>query len=294
VTGWRERVRIGDHEADLERALDRIRPAAEAVGATQFEVLTAAAFAEFREQGVEVAAVEAGLGGRLDATNVLHSKVVVLTNVGIEHTEWLGTTREAIAAEKLAVVRPDAPVILGEAEWEPLARENGAGEVLVVTGGNLELARAAVETYLGREIDPQPAAAVSLPGRLEVVGDEIRDGAHTPEAVRYIAPRLPQLGSIVVSILEDKDVDGVLRELAALCDTLVATTSSNPRALPATALAARARPLFAHVEVVEPPAEAVAHARELGRPVLVTGSLYLLSDLVQSTARVPWVAPPTS
>jgi len=313
VTGWRERVRIGDVEADLERALERVRPDAEAVGATQFEVLTAAAFAEFREHGVEAAAVEAGLGGRLDATNVLPSRVVVLTNVGLEHTEWLGTTREAIAAEKLAVVRPGAPVVLGEGEWEPLARRNGAGEVMVVTGGNLELAQAAVEAYLGREVDPEPAAAVSLPGRLEVAGDEIRDGAHTPEAVRYIAPRLPQLGSIVVSLLEDKDVDGVLGELAPLCDTLVATTSSNPRALPADELAARARPLFGHVEAVEPPAGAVARARELGRPVLVTGSLYLLSDLhatrspeatsaVQvkgpegpvTARRVPWVAPPTS
>jgi dihydrofolate synthase/folylpolyglutamate synthase len=293
VTGWRERVRIGDREADLAAALDRVRSDAEAVGATQFEVLTAAAFSEFRETGVEVAAVEAGLGGRLDATNVLPSKVVVLTNVGLEHTEWLGTTREAIAAEKLAVVRPGAPVILGEGEWAALARHNGAGDVIVADGGNLELAQAAVEAYLGREVDPEPAAAVSLPGRLEVVGDEIRDGAHTPEAVRYIGPRLPQLGSIVVSILEDKDVDGVLHELAVLCDTLVATSSTNPRALPASALAARARPLFPHVEEVEPAGDAVARARELGRPVLITGSLYLLADLAEARG-VPWVAPPTS
>lgn len=293
VTGWRERVRVGDREADLERALERVRPDAEAVEATQFEVLTAAAFAEFRERGVEAAAVEAGLGGRLDATNVLASRVVVLTNVGLEHTEWLGTTRAAIAAEKLAVVRPGAPVILGEGEWEPLARRNGAGAVVVVSGGSLGLAQAAVEAYLGREVDPRPAEAVSLPGRLEVVGDEIRDGAHTPEAVRYIASRLPQLGSIVVSVLEDKDVSGILRELAALCNTVVVTASSSPRALPARLLAARAGPLFEHVEVVEPPADAVVRAHELGRPVLVTGSLYLLAELARSEG-VPWVAPPTS
>lgn len=293
VTGWRERVRVGDREADLERALERVRADAETAGATQFEVLTAAAFAEFRATGVAAAAVEAGLGGRLDATNVLSSKVVVLTNVGLEHTEWLGTTRDAIAAEKLAVVQPGVPVILGEPEWEPLARRNGAGEVIVAAGGNLELARSAVEAYLGRDVDPEPAAAVSLPGRLEVVGDEIRDGAHTPEAVRYIAPRLPPLGSIVASMLEDKDVEGVLGELAPLCDTLVATASSSPRALPAATLADRARPLFKRVESVEEPAGAVARARELGRPVLVTGSLYLLADLAQARG-VPWVAPPTS
>ena len=65
VTGWAERIRVGGEEADFERALARVRPAAERLGATQFEALTAAALAEFAAAGVDVAVVEAGLGGRL-------------------------------------------------------------------------------------------------------------------------------------------------------------------------------------------------------------------------------------
>ena len=122
VLGWEERIRIGAEPVDFEAALGRIRPAAEAIGATQFEALTAAAFAEFAAAAVDVAVVEAGLGGRLDATNVIRAPVVVLTNVALEHTEVLGTTREAIAAEKLAVVSPGAVVVLGEPEWEATAR----------------------------------------------------------------------------------------------------------------------------------------------------------------------------
>jgi dihydrofolate synthase/folylpolyglutamate synthase len=230
----------------------------------------------FAEASVDVAAIEAGLGGRHDATNVLRSPVQVLTNIGLEHTQVLGGTREEIAGEKLAVVQPGATVVLGEAEWEPLARANGATEVTVERGGNLALGGVAASAFLGRHVDP---VQVDLPGRLERRGDEIWDGAHTPEAVRYIAPRLPPIASIVASILADKDVDGTLRELSRLAPILVATSSTNPRALPVEELARMGRAHFPHVEAVRDPANAVERGREFGSPVLVTGSLYLLADL---------------
>jgi len=136
VRSWAERIRVDGREADLEAALGAVRPAAERPAATQFEVLTAAALVAFRTARVEAAAIEAGLGGRHDATNVLDAtRVVVLTNVSLEHTEVLGTTREAIAAEKLAVTRPGCTVVLGEPEWEALAHAAGAGRVLVETSG---------------------------------------------------------------------------------------------------------------------------------------------------------------
>jgi dihydrofolate synthase/folylpolyglutamate synthase len=282
VTGWAERIRVGGTEVDVERALARVRPAAGAIGATQFEALTAAALAEFAEAGVDVAAVEAGLGGRHDATNVLRSPVQVLTNVALEHTDVLGSTREAIAAEKLAVVQPGSTVVLGEAEWTELARRNGASQVVVEAGGNRALGGAAAEAFLGRTVEP---AEVQLPGRLERRGNEIWDGAHTPEAVRHTARWLPPLGSIVASVLSDKDVEGVLTELGRLAPAFVATRSSNPRALPATVLAERARRHFARVEPLDDPREALLRAHALGEPVLVTGSLYLLEDLWRSTAR---------
>jgi dihydrofolate synthase / folylpolyglutamate synthase len=276
VTGWAERIRIGGEEADFARAITGVRPPAEALGATQFEVLTAAALSAFAEAGVEAAAVEAGLGGRYDATNVLRSPVQVLTNVALEHADVLGPTREAIAGEKLAIVQPRATVALGEPEWEGLARANGAAKVIVEVGGNRALGRVAASTFLGRPVD---AAEVELPGRLEFRDREIRDGAHTPEAVRYIAPRLPRIGAIAASVLQDKDVERVLRELARLAPVLVATQSANPRALTAQDLARLARRYFTHVETEADPLRAVTRAHELGSPVLVTGSLYLLADL---------------
>ena len=284
VRGWAERIQVDGEPAELERALARVRP--HAAGATQFEVLTAAAYAEFAEREVDVAVVEAGLGGRHDATNVLAAPVVVLTNIALDHTDVLGETRQAIAAEKLAVVAPGAVVVLGEPEWEPAAREQGAGRVEVLSRSNLGLAVAAAEAYLGRTVDPHAAERIEVPGRLERRGErplELWDGAHNIAGVGYLLARLPtRRYTIVASILADKNVDAMLRALSTVGETLVATRSANARALPADELAARARPHFAQVEAVADPVEAVDRAHGLAGPegaVLVTGSLYLLAEL---------------
>ena len=283
VRGWGERIRVRGAQADFEAAIERVRAEAEPLEATQFEVLTAAALAEFAEAGVDVAVVEAGLGGRHDATNVLRSPVQVLTNVSLEHTEVLGTTREGIAAEKLAVVQPGSVVVIGEPEWEAMARDNGAEQVVLAGQSNLALAMAAAEALLGRPVDGH--VDVQLPGRLERLSEdplEIWDGAHNLAGLGYSLPRLPSARYVVVaSILADKDVDGMLAALSVLGDRLVATSSTNDRALSAADLAQRAAPFFAHVEPIEEPAQALAHARALGEPVLVTGSLYLLADLAK-------------
>lgn len=288
VLGWGERIRVGGEEADLERAVGRVSRAAEDAGATQFEVLTASALAEFAANDVEAAVVEAGLGGRYDATNVLRSPVQVLTNVGLDHTEYLGETRERIAAEKLAVVQPGATVVLGEPEWEGLARINGAAAVVVTARSNIACAVAGAESLLGRPVDASAAQALALPGRLERRGDsplEIWDGAHNPNGVGYVLARLPSQRYVVVcSILADKDSERMLGGLGALGDVLVATRSSSPRSLPADELGRRARRFFPVVEVVEEAPAARARARELAGPdgaVLVTGSLYLLADLTR-------------
>jgi dihydrofolate synthase / folylpolyglutamate synthase len=297
VLGWTERIRVGGDAVDLEAALKRVRAAAEDAGATQFEVLTAAAFVEFAAQEVDVAVVEAGLGGRLDATNVLAAPLVVLTNVGLEHTEVLGETREQIAAEKLAVTRPGATVILGEPEWEAAARSAGAESVVFAGSTNLALALAAAETFLGRPVDPSPAEGLEIPGRVERVSEaplEIWDGAHNLAGVGWLLARLPSRPYVVMaSILEDKDADGMLAALSALGDAFVATASSNPRALAPDDLAARARAFFAQVSIVPEPDRALAFARETAgddRAVLVTGSLYLLANLAsfRPATALPW------
>ena len=156
VSGWHERLQTTSD--GFERAIARVRPAAEELGATQFEILTAAAFADFAAAGVEAAAIEAGLGGRLDATNVIDARVVLLTNVGLEHTDVLGETREEIAREKLAVAAPGTIVVLPDEEFAQLA---SGTEVRI--GG----AREAAAAFLGRDVE---LADASLPGRFELRG----------------------------------------------------------------------------------------------------------------------------
>jgi dihydrofolate synthase/folylpolyglutamate synthase len=279
VRSWEERITVGD----FERAVWRVRPSAERVGATQFEVVVAAAFSELAEVGVDAAVVEAGLGGRLDATNVVDAPVVALTNVTLEHTDILGPTREAIAAEKLAVVTPGAEVVLSEAEWEGLARAQGAAGVTLAGARNDALAEAAATAFLGRPVNAAPARDVHPPGRLEFRGErplEIWDGAHNPAGVDWLLERLPRRRYVVVaSILADKDAAAMLGALARVAERIVATQSTSPRALPASELAAAA-PVPA--DAVDDPARALEYARGLAGPdgaVLVTGSLYLLQDL---------------
>src|SRR5262245_8572222 len=272
VMGWSERIRVNGAEADFEHAVGLVRPVAERLGATQFETVTAAALATFAEAGVDAGVVEAGLGGRLDATNVLRTRVVLLTNVSLEHTEVLGETLDQIAREKLAVAKEGSVVVLPDETYAPLVVGNE-----IRYGG----ARMAAEAFVGHEIAVE--VNVALPGRLEDRGAEIRDGAHNPDGVRYLVERLPAFDfTLVVSILADKDAGKMLEELRRAGSRLVATASSSARALPSAELARLARPHFDYVEAVEPPASAVERAHELGEPVLVTGSLYLLGDLAQA------------
>ena len=283
VSGWGERIHVDGEEADFEAAVARVREVCERHRATQFEALTAAALQAFADAEVDVAVVEAGLGGRLDATNVLDGRVVVLTNVSLEHTDVLGETRKAIAREKLAVAGPGATVVLGEPEWAHLVPGNP-----VVTGG----AREAAEAFLGRAVELVPAAP---PGRLQRLDGEIRDGAHNPAGVAWLVERIEQVAVIVCSVLADKDVDAMLAALASRSTRLVATRSSSPRALPADALAEAAARHFAVVESVPDPVEALARAHQLGEPVLVTGSLYLLADLAAvRRGGLPWLSSATS
>ncbi len=270
IRSFAERIRVDGREVDLEQALGRVRAAAEALHATQFESLSAAAFAAFADAGVDVAVVEAGLGGRHDATNVLRTRVVLLTNVGLEHTDVLGDTVEEIAREKLAVVHDDNTVVV--LPDDTFAALVPAGRIVV--GG----ARAAAEAFVGHPVAAMPE--VALPGRRERREAEVRDGAHNLDGVRWLLRRLPPADyTVCASILADKDVDAMLAALAAAGSRFVATRSSNARALSAEDLAARAERWFSRVEAVSDPVPALARAHGLGEPVLVTGSLYLLADL---------------
>jgi dihydrofolate synthase/folylpolyglutamate synthase len=288
LVSFSERIRISD--TDLEpaafgAAVGRAARAADLVDrslagedrVTQFEALTAAAYSELAERGVSVAVVEAGLGGRYDATNVIPSKVQVLTSVGLEHTRWLGPTIADISREKLAVVGDGGTLVLGsglhpdaEAEARLLAASR-VGVRIVHAGAdpgvsvaalgsfqrrNFALAMAAAEAYLGRLDAVAVAAAaaeIRVPGRLQIAGADpltLLDGAHNPDGMAALAESLPELVAAanadgplvaVVSILDDKDAAGMLAILLPVCDALVLTSSHNPRALPPPTLQSLAR-----------------------------------------------------
>jgi dihydrofolate synthase / folylpolyglutamate synthase len=297
LTSFKERIRIGGREIDAaayEAAVLRVH---EAVGTdvTQFEALTGAAFAAFASAGVEWAVVEAGLGGRLDATNVLaRSRVQVLTNVSLEHTELLGDTREAIAAEKTAVVPPGGAVVIGEPGWEGFVPQARTVRQVTVAGTyqdqNRAVARAAVELALEHEIDPAPMLAVSVPGRMEVRGHdplEIWDGAHNPAGMQRLVSELPGLVGdrrpvAVFSTLGEKDVRGMADLLRGVCPTIVATQSTNSRAMPADTLGLLTGGP-AEPDPVAARERAIALAGRSGA-VVICGSLYLLHDLTTRLA----------
>jgi dihydrofolate synthase/folylpolyglutamate synthase len=324
LTTFAERIRIGDADLDPDAfgaAVQRAAAAAAKVDrtlepgdrVTQFELITAAAFAELARRGVEVAVVEAGLGGRHDATNVLAAPVCVLTNVGLEHTRWLGPTVADIAREKLAVVPEGATLVTGplDPEVAELARATGAR---IVTPAPLEAARAlpgyqatnfvvaaaAARAHLG-DLDPrivaQVAGHVRVPGRMQVVSQApltVFDGAHNPSGVEALTAALPDLVGgrkvvAVVSILDDKDAASMLRALVGKTAGAVYTSSRNPRALPPATLASLAEQLGGPAsEIVPDPRAAVARAQELAGPegaVLVTGSIYLVADLLGDPGR---------
>jgi dihydrofolate synthase / folylpolyglutamate synthase len=234
LISYSERVQVAERDISgsaFAAAVARAAWAAEHVNhtlaeddhVTQFELLTAAAFWALAEREVEVAVIEAGLGGRYDATAVLDSAVTVLTNVGLEHTRWLGPTVRDIATEKLAVLRPETTLALGASlDPEALAVARAAAgekrarivqvsvEELVAAPPaptfqqrNFALARVAAEAYLAdvgiavREDAVREAAlAVEVPGRMQVVADlplTVLDGAHNPDAARALVESLPAL-----------------------------------------------------------------------------------------------------
>ncbi len=312
LVSYRERVLVDGREPDAETfaaAVARASWAAERVNrtlaeddhVTQFELLTAAALWEMAREELDVAVIEAGLGGRYDATSVVDASVTVLTNVGLEHTRWLGPTVKDIAEEKLAVVRPAGVLVLaGElapaalAVAERVADERGAqivrapaladaGELLArgaFQRRNFALARCAAKAYL-KAIDrpvsapavAAAAAATDVPGRLQLVEEDpptVLDGAHNPAAVAALVESLPEVLpagplALVLGVLEDKDAAAMLAALLPVCERAWFTAPPSARALSPATLESLARQLGFDASVCEPkPARALVQAQQLG------------------------------
>lgn len=235
LVSFRERIRIAGVPIDRQavvRQVEAVYAAMLRTGTelTFFEIATIAAFLEMRDQKVTIAVVEVGLGGRLDATNVVHGEVAVLTSVGLDHTEYLGPTIGDVAREKSAIIKKGSVAVVGLLEPRALAvvsaRAAEVGAPLLVygrdfsghdadasgvsaprlSGGHQRRNAALAQAALGLLNDRFPVseaerekgiASARWPGRLEVVrpgdgsGTLVLDAAHNPEAVSSLIDALP-------------------------------------------------------------------------------------------------------
>ncbi len=315
---FRERIRIGtvcipdEHLAD---GLTAVRSAMEReqIEPTFFEIATAVALRWFQSQRAEWVILETGLGGRMDATNIVIPAVSVLTPIGLDHTAYLGSTLAEVAWEKAGIIKRGIPVVSAPQSPEagrvfrevaasldapitfitaPLA-ENFA---LSLSGShqrwNAALAFAAL---IKAGIRPEPRVAAEAlarcewPGRFQRVesGRIVLDGAHNPAAALQLArtwsEEFPgEKATLLLGILADKDVTGVVVPLLPLAARVLCLPVNNPRALPPEDLAAlTGGTAFASL------ASTLAAARQHPERILICGSLFLIGEALTHLGLLP-------
>ena len=288
-------------------------------GLTYFELLTATAFELYRKENVDWLVLETGLGGRLDATNIVkRPEVCVITRIGLDHCDWLGGTLREIAAEKGGIIKDGVPVVLGampaEARevLERIAKERNAPcvyapdsvkeseipEGFALAGKfnreNALTALAALKVLgVGRDaIERGFASAVWLGRFQKIVKDGKRfivDGAHNPPAMRALVDSLKEdvmpVNAVVCGFCGDKDVAANLALLREIADCGIAVPIRNPRSLSAEATAKLMREAgFADVRSCESLEDALSLALD---GTVVCGSLFLAGEALQLLNAAP-------
>jgi dihydrofolate synthase/folylpolyglutamate synthase len=327
--------------------VERIRPEVEAVNEraaygvlTTFEVITALGFAYFRKKGIDIQVVEVGLGGRLDATNVVLPEVCIITSLSLDHTDVLGDSLAGIAVEKAGIIKPGSVVVISpqvdeaggvieracldagaplikagdDVTWEIIEYDSG-GQSFRVKGRNGEydltipllgkhqvenaaVAVAALEVLAEKGMNisvdniARGIAKVSWPGRLQVLSRHpllVADGAHNPYSAGKLREALKQYftferGILIIGASADKDISGMISELAPVFDTVIITRSTHPRAMAAETLAAGFRRYGAETRVTEDVSTAIPIALGIAGEkdiICVTGSLFVAAGAIE-------------
>lgn len=316
---FRERIRLDGvmiPEDAVARGLERIRSITESWEhpPTFFEVTTALALEWFQAQGAEVVVLETGLGGRLDATNVVTPVVSVLTPIGLDHQRYLGETLAEIAGEKCGIIKPRVPVIsaaqLPEAtevirshasksdcELSIIDQPRAEGVIGLIgehQRSNAALAARAIELLRSRppfdriseENVSNGLSHVRWPGRFQQVGERfILDGAHNPDSANSLVAAWRESfpdtkATVVIGVMRDKDVSAVCATLVPIAARFLAVTVGNPRSCSAAELAAILRqqsaaiPREEHLDLRSALSSAEQHAER----VLICGSLFLVGE----------------
>ncbi|MEP6743149.1 MAG: folylpolyglutamate synthase/dihydrofolate synthase family protein [bacterium] len=302
---------------------------------TFFEHVTAIALLAFKEAGVELAILETGLGGRLDATTVAGAKFVAITSIALDHQEYLGATLREIAVEKAAIIQPGTSAIIApqqleasgailrraaECKVQPLmvsddaliegATTDGRFTVTFQTDiqryesvkinlrGRHQIVNAATAIRVAESLGQQgwqvPKTAIITgietakhPGRLEMIGGYLLDGAHNPAAARilrnYLDEFLPAPFTLVFGAMRDKNLEEMAAILFPAAAQIVLTQADNPRSasveeLQEIAAAIGVVNLFVarRVNGALEKADEVTSSPSL---ICITGSLYLLGEV---------------
>ncbi|MGE4532795.1 bifunctional tetrahydrofolate synthase/dihydrofolate synthase [Halomonas sp.] len=320
---YNERLRLDGEEADDATliagfaAVERARLDGEPVSLTYFEVGTLGALWAIARRVPDLALLEVGLGGRLDAVNVIDPDVAVITTVAQDHAAFLGTDLEGIGREKAGILRAGRPAVLGSRDLprsvRRVADELGAevhslGEAfawdptLPDPGLPLDNAATALQALRCAGVTLQPEACrrafteVRLPGRMQWLGQWCLDVGHNPHAATYLADRLaaqPCAGRTLalLGMLADKDAEGVIAALAPAVDAWVTATLGGERGRGAEELADCLEGQGAEVlhRADSPAAAATWLASRLAPEdrVLVCGSFFTVGEVLE------WLAPST-
>jgi dihydrofolate synthase/folylpolyglutamate synthase len=331
-----ERVQLNRQplsETELMALVQKIRPIAETLAAKDpqdqlsfFELMTAMAFTVFAREAVDIALIETGLGGRLDATNVIQPELCIITSITLEHTDILGDTLAKIAAEKGGIIKPGIPVITGPmpAEAEDviaaMARERGAPWIPVRTHyknarqcprcalpgvcqrWNAAMAMVAVDALQQRlPVNPTAAgnglAQVEWGGRWQSFSIDgkrlILDATHNIGGRETLHGNLRRLlkaegrkPHIITGMLGEERASALLPLLARNARSLHLVTPNQPKATPAAALyallsdTAKSNASCSKLETLIPQPGRLAIG-EPGDTIVVTGSIYLLGEVMQ-------------
>ena len=311
-------------QPDVVRLVERLQPMLATFPAdehpTFFEVVTVMALMWFAEQQVDIVIWETGLGGRLDATNIVSPLVSVITSIGLDHEKWLGDTLAKIASEKAGIIKRGVPVVTGVVDREPLrvieavaaeknaplakvanATRSPAGSAKLSLLGahqrhNAGVAEAAIRAVAGTIPVNEAAIRFGLentfwPGRLQQIqrGHQLLllDGAHNPHGAVALQQALREefsgrLPALIFGAMKDKDVSAILNLLAPLGRRIIATKIASERALPANELAQLCRQANSAAVVEEAQSVDEALALIKNEPfVLLTGSLYFVGEALE-------------
>ena len=312
LVSFRERIRVNGEmisESDAAAGLTKIRRLVRDwhPHPTFFEVATALALKHFASAKIDLAVLETGLGGRLDATNAVQSNVSVITPIALDHEKWLGDSIEKIASEKAGIIKAKTPIVsapqLPEAEKVIRARAAECEAPLqridqpytkspIALRGEFQKLNAAIAIVAlkAAKIDISDAAIarglanVEWPARFQCWDKRtIIDGAHNPAASTILTETwrevfADQRATVILAVLSDKDLRGICEALVPIADSFLLPKIRTERAVDPTALQKVFVDLGRDAEVSVSFGEAFAKARARPAPILITGSLHFAGE----------------